>query len=172
MLDIEATNLGAEFGRVLAVCIKPYQGKVISFSDQNPKRLYDDGPLIRKALKELSQYDVWVTYYGTKFDLPFLATRLWGKRRPPLMRPFHFDCYPLCKRYMRLWSRRLARVQEFLNLDNKKTPLVPAVWQRATTGDKRALRQIVKHCEADVEVLEEVYDMVKDHCLQMRRQIV
>ncbi len=58
---------------------------------------------------------------------------------------------------MRVGSRKLVNVQKFLGLQESKTELNWETWQRAATGNKKAMNEVVTHCEADVEVLAEAY---------------
>ena len=57
----------------------------------------------------------------------------------------------------RIGSRKLASVQQFLQLQNEKTGLDWDVWKRAMRGDKKAMKQVVQHCEIDVAALAEAY---------------
>lgn len=176
MLDIEATNLAADFGRVLCVCIKPLGGPVTTISqtdwpDDFKARPWDDSKVVKKALSILSGYDVWVTYYGKGYDVPFLRTRSLGRQRP-LLYAFHVDLYFAVKYGLRMSRRSLLRVQEHLCLKSKKTPLTPEIWQRASAGSARAYKEIARHCQADVMVLEEVFNHLKGSVKTLTRIVV
>lgn len=177
ILDIEATNLAADFGRVLCTCIKPLGGKVITLSqtdwpDDFKKRPWDDSKLVAKTLDVLKEYDVWVTYYGKGFDIPFLKTRALPIGKRPYLYAFHVDLYFWNKFGLRMSRRSLLRVQEYLNLKAKKTPLTPDLWQQATAGDKSAYAGIKEHCQQDVIVLEEVYNAALPYIKTLSRIIV
>jgi len=59
---------------------------------------------------------------------------------------------------MRLPGRRLDLVAKFFHCENQRTPLTPETWADAAAGDKRAMREVVEHCEADVLVLRDVWE--------------
>lgn len=166
-LDIETTGLGADFGFVLAACIKPAQSdKIITLRIDDykdyKKDLCNDRPLILDIAKIVEDFDVIVHYNGDNFDLPFLDTRLaihGEKKRVSLIHSI--DLLPIVKKKMRLNSNRLDTVACALGLAEEKTKLLPQVWQRASHGNKQDLDYIVEHCERDVLVLEEAFRRLK-----------
>lgn len=166
-LDIETTGLGADFGFVLAACIKPASNKeIITFRiDQYKsykKKLWDDKQIILDIANEIEKFDIVCHYNGDNFDLPFLDTRLaihGIKRRISLIHSI--DLLPIVKRKMRLHSNRLDTVACALGLQEEKTRLLPQVWQRASHGSKEDLDYIVEHCQQDVLVLEEAFKRLK-----------
>jgi len=177
MLDIEASNLSADFGRVLCACIKPLGEAPIVVSQTDwPKRFqarpWDDSKVVNKTLALLQNYDVWVTYYGKGFDVPFLKTRALGIGKRPYLYAFHVDLYFWVKFGLKMSRRSLLRVQEYMNLTEKKTPLTPEIWQRATAGDRAAYKEIVTHCKQDVIVLEDVYRAALPHIKTLSRIVV
>jgi len=176
MLDIEATNLAADFGRVLCACVKPLDGKTLTISQTNSKsfkdRPWDDSEVVKRTMEELSKYDVWVTYYGKGFDIPFLKTRALSIGDRPYLYAFHIDLYFWVKYGLRMSRRSLLRMQEYLNLTEKKTPLTPEIWQKATAGNREAYNSIIEHCQQDVIVLEDVYKAALPHIKTLSRAVV
>src|SRR3954453_22357711 len=81
VMDLETTNLSADFGVILCGVVKPTYGKPRIFrADRlNPRwqsNRSDDSHVLRAIVEELDQYDVWIIHNGAKFDVPFLRTRL------------------------------------------------------------------------------------------------
>jgi len=174
MFDIEATNLNADFGRILCACFKEENGRVWTLSQRDwPKLLRDepwnDSKLVEAILDKLSDFDVWCTYYGSKYDLPFVRTRMFGLKNPKPVSGFHIDLYYRVKYGLRLSRSSLLRIQEHLNLTTKKTPVEAQAWCRASAGDPRPYAQIEHHCRLDVRVLEEVYHATKKYIRAIKK---
>ena len=82
-LDIEATNLNANFGYMISWYIKKegkneYDFSVIKKSEINN---YDfDKRLTKELLAAMRNYDVLYTHYGAdrRFDIPFIRTRAYA----------------------------------------------------------------------------------------------
>ena len=168
LLDIEATNLAANFGYILCISYKYFGEKKvmtikISDSPSFNKDPTNDKWIVKEISKVINDSDMVVTWYGSKFDIPFIQTRLLGHRLPPLPSIPHIDGWRIAKYKMKLNSNRLASVSEFLGLENK-TPLTGTIWVKASAGNKKALNYIVNHCEQDVIVLEQAYDLIRSLC--------
>lgn len=160
IMDLETSHLRADFATIITGAVKEYGGPTKVFVRDNLPSS-DDRRLLRAIRDELEKYDVVITYYGLKFDMPMLNSRLmrWGMK--PLTRKFQIDCYPIVKRTINTTSRRLMTVSEFLGVQGKGR-VVPREWvEAAYDGNKAAIANIAKHNKEDVEVLEEVYDLIK-----------
>jgi uncharacterized protein YprB with RNaseH-like and TPR domain len=172
--DIETTDLRANMGTLLCASFheivppgyysnhhdkpnKPYTFKVdykaMKHGDPNP-----DKELAISLRNEIEKYNGIVTWNGKMFDVPFLNARLLFHRERPVHIQFHIDAmYYAGSSSNRIGSRRLVSVQQFLGLEHSKTSLDWDIWKAATRGDSKALKYIVDHCEADVQVLTEAY---------------
>jgi uncharacterized protein YprB with RNaseH-like and TPR domain len=164
--DIEASGLNADFGIVLCVGFKTVgQGKaeVLSILD------YSNGDLIKaekKLLKDVTlrllDSDVWLTHYGTWFDINFVNTRLLYHRLP-IIPPnhSHIDTWKISRNRLKLRSNRLKTISEFLKTADEKNAIRPEQWIRAMAGHRASMNYIVEHCRRDVLVLEEVYHLIR-----------
>lgn len=168
LFDIEATNLSANFGYMICFGYK-WLGEdkthVISITDfpktfkqncTNDKKLLEAiGPILNEA-------DMFVTWYGTHFDIPFIHTRqLLHKLKPFADRP-HRDDWKIARKRLKFTSNRLDTVSKSLPLTEgetkkEKTPLENKHWIRGAAGHKPSIEYIKKHCIADVDVLEEAH---------------
>lgn len=166
VFDLETSNLNADFGIVLCGVIKPFDSKrltVLRLDDMpSYKRSRSNDRSIAKALKEeLEKYDIWVSYNGRRFDIPFLNARLMFHRLKPLRRTKHIDLLYQVRYKLKIHSGRLQAVQEFLGLSEEKTRIYGQHWVRALTGNRASWNYIVDHCKQDVRVLDEVYQELK-----------
>lgn len=172
--DIEASNLAADFGVVLCVGFKDVgtgRASVLNILDY----VGDDSNLIKaekKLLREVSsrllEADVWLTHFGTHYDLPFVNTRLLYHGLPTLPGNFSMiDTWKISRNRLKLRNNRLITISEFLGTEDEKNAIKPEHWLRALGGHHPSMDYIVEHCRRDVLVLEEVYNrlrpLVLDH---------
>jgi uncharacterized protein YprB with RNaseH-like and TPR domain len=156
MFDLEATNLNADIGEILCACIKPLDGGITTIvSRDDDKR---SSALIRDELKK---YDYVVTWYGSRYDMPFLATRLLLNEHSPLGYVRHVDLYYTAKMQFKFHSNRLDAVGEGLFGESKKTRLRGGLWNDARSPNRerrrKAMEYIIDHCQKDVEELESIF---------------
>lgn len=173
--DIEASNLSADFGIVLCV-----GGKIVGEGKPRVLNILDytsehDRDLIRaekRLLVDVSAMlldcDVWLTHFGTWYDINFINTRLLYHRLPIIPPTFsHIDTWKVAKNRLKLRNNRLVTIQEFLGLSTKKNAIQPEQWLRALGGHRPSMAYIVEHCRLDVLVLEQAYlrlrPLVLDH---------
>jgi uncharacterized protein YprB with RNaseH-like and TPR domain len=160
--DLECTDLKADWGYLLCAGFK-YLGKpkvyvpsLIDFANK-PSDPTDDRALTKEICRELARADIWVTWYGRRFDLRFLMARCAEHHLPPPpVRP-HIDLWETARARWSLTSNRLNNVQSHLGTPEEKTPIHKQVWRKARAGHRPSLRYIIQHCKADVVVLEQVY---------------
>ncbi len=159
--DIETTNLSASIGMMICACVKDKDGETYTFKMSKENGLFNDHKAVVEIRDFLESYDYVVTYYGTRFDIPYLNTRLimYGER--PLQRLRHIDLYFTAKFKLKLHSNKLAVVCETLFGDTEKTRVIGNTWNQALMGDKQSMDYIVEHCQIDVAELEKVYDELK-----------
>jgi len=165
-VDLETTDLKAFMGTLLCGSFQPIDPggpdptytKALSFPlidafDPNPDR-----ELAVRIRDEIEQYNLIVTWNGKMFDIPFLNARLLFHKERPVRPQFHLDLmYYAGYSANRIGSKKLASVQQFLQITEQKTALDWEIWKRAGKGDPEALAEVVHHCEIDVRVLAEAY---------------
>lgn len=163
--DLECTNLNADFGYILCAGIKELGKKTVttlSIADfPTYKKNPTDDKLLVKAIRDrLAQSGAWITWYGQRFDQPFLNSRLTYHRLTPLPPVPHIDGWRIAREKLKLHSNRLASVSSFLEIE-EKTPLNGPIWIKASAGDPAALKYVVKHCKQDVLVLEQAFEQIR-----------
>lgn len=166
-LDIEATNLKANFGVVICWCIKPNKAKKIIERCVTPKEMragIRDENVIRELAPAMRKFDRLVVHYGTdrKFDLPFLRSRAlrMGIDFPKHKEIWVTDTWVIAKRKLCLSSNRLGTIADHLKVKMKKTPITTDHWLDALSGKKESLDYILDHCQRDVLILEKVYNRI------------
>ena len=157
-LDIEADGLKPDWGTMLTWSIKP-EGELFVMSDVITREdlFYGnrDKRIIQSMVRELSKYDVVVTYYGTGYDLPFVRAKAlhYNLDFVDYGKIFHWDLYYTVKSKLHLSSNSLENVCDYLGIEGK-TPLSKDVWRDAKYGDPTAIGKVLEHNKGDVIILE------------------
>lgn len=168
ILDIEASNLNANFGYMFSYCIKELDGELYYgvLSPSDIKRKIFDKKLLKNCISDMMKFDRLVVYYGSdkRFDLPFLRTRAvfnnidfpyWGDIRI-------YDLYPVIKAKFKLHSNRLETACDFFGIPCKQHPIKYDIWVRAMSGDAESLQYILTHNIEDVMSTEALFKKVNE----------
>lgn len=167
--DLETTDLKGLMGRLLCAsfCIitsdDPAEiGKVTTFRcDRKPWKMpdpIDDSALAVGIRDYLDGFHCAVGWNSKLFDGPFLNARLIQSGEQEWRPQLHLDLmWYAGGSSMRVGSKKLDNVQQFLRLGDEKTKIDWDDWKRAALGNKRAMDSVVEHCEQDVKVLREAY---------------
>jgi len=135
-LDIETTSLKANIGIMLSWAIKTRDTSETTSALITKEEIFSgdyDKRIVEMLCEELNNYDTLLTYYGTRFDIPFIRTRAIDNNiRFPFYREVsHKDLYYQVRSKLRLNSNSLKTATEFLGIRGK-TKLDPRVWRDAT----------------------------------------
>lgn len=171
--DLECSGLKADFGIILC-CGSKYVGSgkpevphIVQYHKKGDI-LDAERRLLTNVTERLLDADLWLTYFGSFFDLPFINTRLLYHGLPILPPDFpHIDLWKTVKYKLRLHSNRLNAVQDLFQLKVTKNAIKAHEWIRAISGHKKSMDYIVEHCRRDVIVLEDCYmslrSLITDH---------
>ena len=174
-LDIETTNLRADFAYMVSWAIK-VKGLDLVFSDVITKEeIFNevfDKRIVESLINRLKTFKRVYGYYSTKFDIPFARTRAlkWDIEFPPYGLIQHQDIYYLVKSKLCLSRNRLEAVCEFLGIKGK-TKLEGGIWVRAAVGNKKCLEYILKHNIADVKILERAHKRIMKYAGIQKRSL-
>lgn len=153
MLDIEATNLNADFGTTLCVGYKWYgdkKTKLVSLDDypdygKSPQSLADDSKVIRDFKAILEEADMWVGWYSSGYDIKFLQTQCLFHGFGALPKTPHVDLWWWARHRLKMSSNRLARIAEHFGL-GRKTSVEGRKWILAAVGHVPSLQYVKAHC--------------------------
>lgn len=164
VLDIECSNLKANYGFIMSWAIA-YEDGTIAEDVVTPDDIFDfkfDKRITQSLVDELKKLDVVVTYYGKRFDIPFVRSRaLFHKIDFPAPKAVrHIDLYDSVKHKMALGRNSLESATNFLGIKGKNH-VYGGTWLKAQYGDEEALDYVLKHNEADVEITMELYKELK-----------
>lgn len=164
--DIETTNLSADFGFMICACVRDFElNKTTTFRIDDYKGFKldrtDDFYLVRDLRDKLEEADVICGHYSSRFDLPYLNSRLLFHDThvvPPIP---HIDTWRIARNRLAMTRNSLASLAEFFNGHNEKTHVDKQIWIRASAGHRDAIDYIVDHCQKDVLVLQDVYEVIR-----------
>jgi len=170
-IDIETSNLDANYGIILTYCILDDE------TDEIIKRCIDvtdlangkfDKNLNKQLIQDMLQFDLLIGYFSTRFDIPFIRSRClkWHLEFPIFKSIEHKDLYYMVKRLLKLNSNRLEVATKFLSIRGKNHVLGDA-WMKAVmcTGDiqKEALAYILDHNVRDVHITKKLYHRLQNY---------
>ena len=174
-LDIESGGLNANFDYMLTWCIKTrdkeeYREGVINQGDILQYKF--DKELIKELIEAIKEYDVLITYYGTKFDIPFIRTRAMSHRLKFLSfgSAQHKDVYYMVKCRMRLGRSSLDSACAALGIKGKNH-IKGNFWMRAKVGDPQALAYVLDHNKKDCQILEKLHKRIEEYVKDTTKSI-
>ncbi len=169
-IDIECTNLKADFGIVLCYCIKDAASdkiyeKVITKKDLTTVL---DKNVLKQCIEDMQRFDRLLGFYSSRFDIKFLRTRAvaLGLEFPEFGSIIHEDVYFMVRNRFCLSSNRLENACRALLGRTEKTRLDSIYWIKALTGDEESLKYILDHCEHDVTDLQKLHEKISDFSMK------
>lgn len=163
--DLETTGTTAEYDSLLVGCVKPYGRRVEVYSVTKPG---EDRSATAALAERLNSAYVWVTFYGRRFDVPFLESRLLHHGLPPLQHRLHIDLYMLIRYRLALSRRSQAHLLRWLNAPEQKMSLSPDVWNEVVRDPDKGLKTLVRRCASDVRGLEALYRRLRPWIVAIR----
>jgi len=183
VLDVETTGLWADFGYVLVAIIKDIEtNKYEVFRlDETPsyrniknrqspqfwRRI--DYEILKRIREQYEQYDIIVHFNGRNFDIKFLNTRLVKNGLPVLPEMKQLDIYQIARSKLRLRSKRLSALKEFLEIDEEESGHKWEYWQMAANGIGVGFDFVVEHCKKDVDRLAQITRRMKAYINYIRK---
>lgn len=167
-LDIETTNLKANWGIVLSYAILDDKDNEILGRVLTPNEIRSgtyDKKLLQECCEDIRKFDRITTYNGIRFDIPFLRTRsiYWGIDFPLFREVKHTDVYFTVKHKTSFHSKRLGVVAPFFHIPAKDHPLNPEIWINCLSGKKEALEFVWTHNKEDIFSLKGVFHKLEDY---------
>jgi uncharacterized protein YprB with RNaseH-like and TPR domain len=174
IMDIESTGLDACSSQLISIGVI-IEGKTYTYFASKPEKEKETieefiSDMISTGFFDSDNPDVYfITYYGSKFDVPYLFSRglkLRAKGINHLSKIFqnHIDVYDVVKATMKLNKNSLEAVCRFLGLP-KITKIsgkdMPNQYLKAVSGDEELKKNIEKHLVDDLKALERLWKLLK-----------
>ena len=174
-LDIESTGLKGNWDFMLCWCIKVADGEILGrhLTQQEITQYKFDKNLTKELIQTIRGFDRIITYYGMRFDIPFIKTRAekWNLDFPAYRDLWQTDVYFIAKANLLLHSTRLMHVCDLLGIPSKEHKLDPDIWQKAQSGHVPSLDWIYTHCAEDVTSLEAAHKRLMKYTIPARRSL-
>jgi len=161
--DIETYGFKASSGILFGYCIKELDSDKIHEAWLEPSDrkngIVPDERVSRKMVEDLRKFDLIVTYYGTRMDLPFARTKalMHGIDFPEYGELTHLDLYYLIRNKFSLHRNSLEVACSTLLGKTNKTHFDVKLWNKALFGDQKVMKMIAEHCRYDVIDTEALY---------------
>lgn len=165
-VDIEASNLKADFGVILSWCIKTVGTDEVWYDCMTPKDVTSDlkdSRITESLIDTIWKYDRLIGHYSCRFDIPFIRTRAihWGMPFPTHGMIWHTDTWLMARSKLCISSNRQGNVAQAVQDIDIKTRIRPDIWLDVQFGSnkvkKKALDYVLDHNVKDVEQLEGNY---------------
>lgn len=179
-LDIEASNLKANFGIVLTWAIKDGLSDYIYYdhltsTDVKKYGQSEDKRILETCVDTIREFDRIVTHYGQdyQYDVPYLRTRCMMMNVPFLKygEVYVADTFAISKRKMSLSSRRQDIIAEALSKSSIKSRINSAAWRGAVRGNKKDIMEVLDHNFRDVIELENNFLAMRPYVKLTKRSI-
>jgi len=157
--DIETSGLDANWEEILVTAIKPLDCRAKVFrvdSSLNPDKLSDKW-VIEKTIQELNKFDVIVTWYGSRFDFPFLNSRAAKYGLLPPVKNYRRDLWIYSRNYFKMSSNKLVVVHKFIFGESQKTMITEEIKRACTRRETWAIDFVTEHCRIDVKETEDLF---------------
>lgn len=172
VLDIETSSLKSDFGIMICAVVKTYGSSkepiVFKVDLSDPDIINSEKQTLQELNTVLEGYDGIITYFGSRFDVPFIRTRSLYHGIAPIGKKKSLDLYFTVKRVTNPSSRRLDRINQILQISEPssspdKTSLGIAEWNGVVfSRNPEMLEYVVDHCVKDVEILENAVNRFKE----------
>lgn len=140
--------------KIICISYKFEGGQIHTLTWDNNR---DDRDLLLEFTKIAANADEIIGHNVDRFDIKRLRTRCIIQGVPAFPKYRTFDTLKKCRSYFSFNSNSLNNVGETLNLGGKEEHEGLSLWLKCKEGDPTALKKMVKYCERDVELLEQVY---------------
>lgn len=156
--DLESYgSLNALWGEPLCISFKPLGKPPITIS------MLDYETPVEWASRTQDTFNQFWYLFGwnsSAYDLKFIRTVFSRLGLPPKAFFFHTDLIKIARKYYRMTNNKLdtwaGQFSEY-----KKTLVTPELWQPAAKGNKESMKHVIKHCETDLRIQEDIFNKAR-----------
>ena len=158
--NIEYNNIIKERA-IICICWKWEDDKEVQFAHWD--RNQSDKALLEKFIKVANQSDELIGHNGDRFDLAWIRTRCLFHKIEIFPDYKTIDTLKISRSKFKFNSNRLNYIAGFLGIGQKiKTDY--NLWKDIVLHkDKKSLEKMIKYCQKDVKLLEDVYKKLSPH---------
>jgi uncharacterized protein YprB with RNaseH-like and TPR domain len=158
-LDIETTNLKANFGIMLTWYIRDVDTGDMFYdyiTNEDMESNISDKRINETLINTMWKFDRLIGHFAVYFDFPFVRTRAihWNLEFPTYGNFFYTDTWKMAKKLLCLHSNRQNCVADAVQHRSYKTRINPNVWNAVLHGSsktkKESIKEVLTHNEFDV----------------------
>lgn len=116
-----------------------------------------DKKMLESFIEVLNKADEIVAHNGDRFDIKWIRTRALFHKIPMKAKYRSLDTLKKAKSNFNFPNNRLDTIAQFLGVGAKVEHDGMKMWDAVQDGDKDYLNEMVKYCDGDIVVLEDVY---------------
>lgn len=124
-----------------------------------------DKKMLTDFIKIMNKADECIAHNGDRFDIKKIRTRCIFHRIPMFPKYRTLDTLKKARSGFNFNSNRLDYIAKFLGVGAKLEHEGFDMWVKCLQGDKQALKDMVKYCDMDIIVLEDVYLTLQNYIL-------
>lgn len=124
-----------------------------------------DKQMLVDFIKIMNEADECIAHNGDRFDIKKIRTRCIYHRIPMMPKYRSLDTLKKAKSGFNFNSNRLDYIAKFLGVGAKLEHEGFKMWIKCLQGDENALKDMVKYCNMDIIVLEDVYFALENYIL-------
>jgi DNA-directed RNA polymerase subunit RPC12/RpoP len=161
------TNQVVRDGYVLCWAAKWYNDKrimsdaLINYPDTFSKDPTNDKNIAISIWKLIDEADIVVTHNGQSFDLKWLNSIFIKHGLPPSNSYKSIDTFLVVKNQFRFLSNKLDFLCKKLDIGAKISTGGFELWEECMKGVRSSWKKMVKYCQHDVKLLEELYRKIR-----------
>lgn len=122
-----------------------------------------DKQMLIDFIKIANEADELIAHNGDRFDIKKIRTRCIFHRIPMFPNYRTLDTLKKAKSGFNFNSNRLDYIARFLGVGQKVEHEGFDMWVKCLKGDKKALSEMVRYCDGDIVVLEDVYLVLQNY---------
>lgn len=138
---------------------------ILDYGDLKRKKVNDwDKEMLKEFASIMSEADVLVGHYSSRFDRQFLSGRLLIHGLPPLPPIRHIDTCIEARKIAKFSSNRLGHLAKILKSKNQKSNKNwPEAWNEVTRFPEKHVKGMIPYCKKDVMATDEVFIRLRPH---------
>lgn len=158
-VNLSQNHIVDEGGWILCASYKWLGDKKVKSIYLTPDEIFnqDDTRIVATLFDEMVKATAIVAHNAKKFDHKVLQTRSIANNFGPLPTVKVIDTLQIAKSKLKLPSNKLDSIGEYFNLGRKIETEGITLWKNVQEGDEDAMKRMVKYCEQDTNLLEQIY---------------
>ena len=143
---------------IICISYKWYhQKKIKHFLLDFNKSTTDDLEICKQIREVIMSADMIVGHNADKYDIKKINARLIYHNLEPIPPTLSVDTLKEARKVFKFSSNKLDYIAQYLGVGAKMDTGGIALWEGCARGDVKALKKMVKYCDMDVQILQDVY---------------